>query len=193
MEGDADRQGRYVNEVQNAVEGALHAARHLDDPHYYCQKQILIMELARAKAYASQLNSGLANDAGPISAEPQIGDKMPAGHPNAGWIYAGISKTTQQPFYVAPKGSGVFKWKEAMAFAAKDESRLPSKEELDQLYTVKDKGALKGIFNVTSSYSAGWYWSSSDNGSRHAWAQRFRDGHQDYGHKDDVSSLRCVR
>src|SRR5229473_3601833 len=60
--------------------------------------------------------------------EPKIGDKMPAGHPQAGWIYAGISKNTQQPFYVAPKDSGVFQWKEATAFAAKDGSRVPSKE-----------------------------------------------------------------
>src|SRR6202040_1001910 len=76
------------------------------------------------------------------SAEPKVGDRMPAGHPNAGWIYAGISKSTQQPFYVAPKDSGVFQWKEAMAFAAKDGSRVASREELDQIYDVREKGAL---------------------------------------------------
>src|SRR5579872_667276 len=133
-----------------------------------------------------------ANDSTAISAEPKIGDKMAAGHPQAGWIYAGISKTTHQPFYVAPKDSGVFKWKEAMAFAAKDGARVPSQDELDQIYEARDKGGLKGTFNETGSYPAGWYWSSRDyNGL--AWAQRFSDGHQTNDFKDYYSSLRCVR
>jgi hypothetical protein len=134
-----------------------------------------------------------ANDSAAISAEPQIGDKMPAGHKHAGWIYAGISRTTDEPFYVAPKDSGVFQWKEAMAFAAKDGSRLPSKEELDQLCDAKDKGALKGTFNVTGSDSAGWYWSSRDDTNGYAWAQRFSDGVQNINFKNYYSSLRCVR
>jgi len=133
-----------------------------------------------------------ANDSTAISAEPQIGDKMPTGHPNAGWIYAGISKTTHQPFYVAPKDSGVFKWKEAMAFAAKDGARVPCQDELDQIYEARDKGGLKGTFNETGSIPAGWYWSSRDY-DLIAWAQRFSDGGQSYYGKDFDSSLRCVR
>jgi hypothetical protein len=133
------------------------------------------------------------DDAKSPASKPQIGDKMPAGDFNAGWIYAGISETTHQPFYAAPKDSGVFRWKEAMAFAAKDGSRLPSKEELNQLYDAKDKGALKGTFNVTGSNSAGWYWSSRDNNLNHAWAQRFSDRVQVSSLKYDDSSLRCVR
>jgi hypothetical protein len=126
----------------------------------------------------------------------RIGDIMPDEHKQAGWIYAGISKTTHEPFYVAPKDSGVFKWKEAMAFAAKEGSRVPSKEELDQLYEARDNGALKDTFNVTGSLSAGWYWSSRDNnGLNVAWAQRFSDGCQNYytNIKNLDSSLRCVR
>jgi hypothetical protein len=113
-------------------------------------------------------------------ADPQIGDVMPAGHKQAGWIYAGISKTTHEPFYVEPKDSGVFQWKEAVAFAANEGSRLPSKEKLDQLYDAKDKGALKGTFNVSGSDSAGWCWSSRDDDSYYgdAWAQRFSGGDQ---------------
>jgi hypothetical protein len=123
----------------------------------------------------------------------EIGDKMPAGHPNAGWIYAGISKTTHQLFYVAPKDSGLFQWKEAMAFAAKDGSRVPSKDELNQIYDAQDQGALKGTFNLTGSDPAGWYWSSRDGGHHYACAQRFSDGGQDVIYKGDDSSLRCVR
>jgi Protein of unknown function (DUF1566) len=134
-----------------------------------------------------------ANDSTATSATPQIGDRMPAGHANAGWIYAGVSKTTNQPLYVAPKDSGVFQWKAAMEFAAKEGARVPSKEELDQIHDAMDKGALKGTFNVTGSNSAGWYWSSSQYYGNDAWAQRFSDGHQDHNGKSCDSSLRCVR
>jgi hypothetical protein len=133
-----------------------------------------------------------ANDSAAINAEPKIGDKMQAGHPHAGWIYAGISKTTHEPFYVAPKDSGVFQWKEAMAFAANDGSRVPSQDELDQIYEARNKGALKGTFNVTGSDSAGWYWSARDS-FLIAWAQRFSNGLQASTFKTLASSLRCVR
>jgi hypothetical protein len=135
---------------------------------------------------------------GAADAKPQIGDVMPAGHEHAGWIYAGISKTTHEPFYVAPKDSGVFQWKEAMAFAATDDSRLPSWDELDQIYKARDKGALKGTFNETGwegvpQYDAGKYWSREDNGGFIAWVQRFRDGEQDGFGKYNFASLRLVR
>ena len=134
-----------------------------------------------------------ANDSVGSNASPQIGDKMPAGHKRAGWIYAGISKTAHQPFYVAPKDSGVFQWKEAMAFAAKEGSRVPSREELDQIYDAREKGALKDTFNVIGSGPAGWYWSSSQYSTYTAWAQRFSDGHlNNFDLKYDGSSLRCV-
>jgi hypothetical protein len=133
-----------------------------------------------------------ANDSTAASATPEIGDKMQAGHPNAGWIYAGVSKTTHQPLYVAPTDSGVFQWKAAMSFAAKEGARVPSREELDQIHDAKDKGALKGTFNVTGWLPAGWYWSSSPSYDS-AWAQRFSDGNQYDGIKSVASSLRCVR
>ncbi len=133
-----------------------------------------------------------ANDSVVVNVEPQIGDVMPAWHKQAGWIYAGISKTTHQSFYVAPKDSGVFKWKEAMAFAAKDGARVPSEDELDQIYEARNKGALKDTFNVTGSGPAGWYWSSRDYYDG-AWAQRFSDGYQNNLFKSLDSSLRCVR
>jgi len=134
-----------------------------------------------------------ANDSTAARGTPQIGDKMPAGHPNAGWVYAGVSKTTKQPLYVAPKDSGVFQWKAAMDFAAKEGARVPSREELNQIHDAMDRGALKGTFNVTGSYPAGWYWSSSQFNFNRAWDQRFSDGNQDNDGKNDDSSLRCVR
>jgi hypothetical protein len=128
-----------------------------------------------------------------MGAEPKVGDKMPAGHPNAGWIYAGISRSSRQPFYVAPKDSGVFQWKAAMGLAAKEGARVPSREELDQIYEAMDKGALKDKFNRTGSGPAGWYWSSSQGINDRAWAQRFSDGHQNWDTMSNGSSLRLVR
>ncbi len=127
-----------------------------------------------------------------IIGEAKIGDKMPAGHPNAGWVYAGTSKTTDQPLYVAPEDSGVFRWKAAMEFAAKGGSRVPSQDELDQIYAARDKGALKETFNITGSNPAGWYWSSRGF-NLNAWAQRFSDGNQSNDYKGNASSLRLVR
>jgi hypothetical protein len=128
-----------------------------------------------------------------LNVAPRIGDVMPAGHPQKGWIYAGKSRTTHEPFYVAPKDSGVFQWNAAMDFAAKEGARVPSRKELDQIQAAMDKGALKGTFNVNGSYPGGWYWSSSQNDNDHVWAQRFSDGYQYKGFKSGDSSLRCVR
>jgi hypothetical protein len=129
------------------------------------------------------------------SAVPEIGDVMPAGHKNAGWVYAGISKTTSEPFYSAAEDSGVFKWNAAMKFAAQQNARVPSDEELNQLFEAKDEGALKGTFNVSGSYPAGWYCSSTElhDLADYAWDQRFDDGTRIWHYKDGQSSLRLVR
>ena len=79
-----------------------------------------------------------------------------------------------------------------MALAAKEGSRVPSREELDQIYDAREKGALKDTFNVTGSDPAGWYWSSSQNYDN-AWAQCFSDGRQLNHYKNYDSSLRCIR
>ena len=105
----------------------------------------------------------------------------------------GISKTTHKPFYVAPKDSGVFQWKKAMDFAAYEGARVPSQDELDQIYEARNQGELKDTFNVTGSYPAHWYRSSRVDASS-AWAQRFSDASQfDGTSKVSDSSLRCVR
>jgi hypothetical protein len=73
--------------------------------------------------------------------------------------------------------------------------RVPSLSELSVLWENRDKGKLKGTFNETGSYPAGWYWSSSpyDDDFLDAWAQRFSDGNQAHDYRYHVSSLRCVR
>jgi hypothetical protein len=128
-----------------------------------------------------------------LSQKPKVGDVMPEGHEHVGWIYGGISKTTGKPFYVAPKDSGVMQWQEAMDFAARSNASVPSREELNQIYQAGNEGALKGTFNTTGSFPAGWYWSSSQLLKYGAWTQRFSDGYQHFNYLHYASSLRCVR
>jgi hypothetical protein len=125
----------------------------------------------------------------------KAGDVMPAGHPHAGWIYVGISDTTGKPLYAASKDSGVFKWKEAMAFAAKEKASLPTEAELDQLYKAKDVGAFKGTFNVSGSDPAGWYWSATEDRvyAGVAYVQGFSDGFRVWDVKFVRSVARLVR
>jgi hypothetical protein len=126
----------------------------------------------------------------------KIGEIMPKGDRNAGWIYGGLSATTKAPFYIAAKDSGVFEWSEAMKYATKQNARLPSEEELDQLYYLKGKRALKGTFNVSGSEPRGWYFSSTQitvNADYGGWSKRFDRGHGHYFAEDFQASLRLVR
>lgn len=62
---------------------------------------------------------------------------------------------------------------------------LPSKDELNLLYeNLKKEGFIE---------DSGWLWSSSSSGSNDAWVQRFSDGSQGYGYKNDTYSVRAIR
>jgi len=134
-----------------------------------------------------------ANDhAKPESTEPKIGDRMADGS-----IYAGTSPDTGKAMYATPADAPLtMKWKAAMEYAAKVDAhgnhdwRVPTKGELNVLF--QNRAAIGG-FDISGSYPAGWYWSSSQDYNVSAWAQRFSDGSQEVCNEDDVSSLRCVR
>ena len=74
-----------------------------------------------------------------------------------------------------------------------DDWHVPTKNELNVLFN--NRSAIGG-FDVSGSFSTGWYWSSSqDNRVRGAWEQRFSDGGQT-SHTNaerDHSSVRLVR
>ncbi len=78
-----------------------------------------------------------------------------------------------------------------MAFAAKDGVRVPTSEELDQLYKASDQGALKGTFNQ-GEYPTRCYWSSSSFHNNDARIQNFKTGFRALGNKVLDFSLRCV-
>jgi hypothetical protein len=130
----------------------------------------------------------LGNSASPAALK--VGDAVAEG-PNKGWIYCETKKG--DAFLVAPKDSGVMQWREAMNYAARENSELPNREQLDAMYEARDTGALKGTFNVTGSNPAGWYWSATQYFTSNAWCQRFSDGNQGNVSKDDRSSVRFVR
>jgi hypothetical protein len=68
------------------------------------------------------------------------------------------------------------------------------RRKTSQFWQNRDRGTLKGTFNVTGSNPAGWYWSSwMEDEYNLAWDQRFSDGYQGWNGKDYESSLRCVR
>ena len=140
-----------------------------------------------------------ANDGHPetpvTSLKVKPGDLM-----DDGTIFVGVSHTGKKMFTTAADEPLTMKWERAMDYAAGLDAhggykdwRVPRKAELNVLYENRDKGALKGTFNVTGSIPAGWYWSSAEDGNNYAWTRRFSDGHEGWGFKDFVSSLRCVR
>ncbi len=101
---------------------------------------------------------------GTVLAFRKPGDRMADGT-----IYAGISPDTHKAMYTTPADASLtMKWKKAMDYAAgldahgRHDWRVPTKAELNVLWENRDKGALKGTFNVTGSAPAGWYWSSTE-------------------------------
>lgn len=124
---------------------------------------------------------------------PEIGDEM-----EDGTILAGYYKG--KALYATPRDApGTYTFNEAARYAKNLDAHghhdfhAPSKGELNVLWENRNKGKLKGTFNETGSYPAGWYWSSSQFTNFTAWAQRLSDGYQDFYGKLIDSSLRCVR
>lgn len=88
---------------------------------------------------------------------------------------------------------GSYTWEQAKAqigllnslkYKEYDDWRLPTKEELDQMYHNKER---IGGFSTTN------YWSSSENDANYAWIQGFGDGVQYYSSKSNTYYVRAVR
>jgi hypothetical protein len=136
----------------------------------------------------------------PPPVDLNLGLMMPTGHAHAGWIYGGLSQSDGKQFYVAPKDSGVMRWREAMDFAARERAALASDAELDQVYKMKDIASFKGTFNESGLGDASNYWSSLSYPDDRfappvptAHAQRFTDGVSGVALKDRAMSIRLVR
>lgn len=119
-----------------------------------------------------------------------------------GTVYAGASPDTGMPMYTTPADAPLaYTFNEARKYAkslnahSHEDWRIPSKAELNEMWKNRDKGALKGTFNLNGSSYAGWYWSSSPIDGRALWTQCFSDGEQNWARvlPTDAISLRCVR
>lgn len=118
---------------------------------------------------------------------PEIGEAV-----EDGTIYAGMSPSTLKPMYVLPRNvPGSFSFEDAEAQAAKmraekhlghDDWRVPTLQEIRELWKYKNDGSLRNTFNWASSFQEGYfptYWTSSPtNDPVRAWAFDFRDGQQ---------------
>jgi len=69
---------------------------------------------------------------------------------------------------------------------------LPSRDELNLMYTRIGPGAPAPLTNV-GSFSSVAYWSSSEANNSYAWDQDFGNGYQGNRYKPYVSSVRAVR
>ena len=70
---------------------------------------------------------------------------------------------------------------------------LPSKDELNKMYTNRATINTTAASNSGSNFSTNYYWSSTESGSNFAWLQDFNDGYQGFANKDFTFNVRAVR
>jgi hypothetical protein len=86
----------------------------------------------------------------------------------------GMGKTnTDKIVKIYGRGSYAARYTDAMVFSGYDDWFLPSKDELNAMYSVLG-AASPGI----GSYSRSFYWSSSEYDFNNAWTVNFKDGQQ---------------
>ena len=70
---------------------------------------------------------------------------------------------------------------------------LPSKDELNKMYLKKTDINTTALANSGSSFSANYYWSSTESVSSSAWGQYFSSGSQGGNAKSYTGNVRAVR
>lgn len=120
----------------------------------------------------------------------RTGDIVTDGY-NESWIYC--EAAMNEPFLVAPRDSGVMRWRAAMAHAARNRAELPDQEQLQAMYDARNALAFRGSFDTTGSFPDGWYWSATQHRNGYAWCQRFTDGQSYFDGKSFGLSVRLVR
>lgn len=110
----------------------------------------------------------------------RIGDCAPDG-----WKYCGISQDTQKPLFVAPQDAARTDWyaaiqgARALQQAGKTDCRLPSSNELNQIFNHRAK---IGGFNDSIANAA--YVTATENSYNSVKDQRFSDGLQGSSYKE---------
>ena len=70
---------------------------------------------------------------------------------------------------------------------------LPSKDELNKMYTKRVTINTTAASNSGSDFGSSYYWSSTENDNDNAWMQRFIDGFQTNFSKSATRDVRAVR
>lgn len=112
-----------------------------------------------------------------------------------GSIFAGISPDTGREMYLTAHDAPLtYAFNDAADFAKsltahnQNDWRVPTKNELKVIFD--NRAAISGFMTTDT---PAWYWSSTQETSYSAWAQRFTDGHQVQRGENMASLLRCVR
>lgn len=121
-------------------------------------------------------NSSKSKASGDV--DPLIGYVAPEGDPNAGYTYAG--RDENGPLWVSPYAPRNMNHDEASAWATEQGGSLPTKQEGKHLDGVKDKGALRALFNHSGSDPDGCIWLAEINtfNKDYAWFQDLSNGYQ---------------
>ena len=98
-----------------------------------------------------------------------------------------VIKPEFEAFEVYPKDlEGRFTWHEAKEAceALGEDWRLPTKEELNEMYKKRD---------VVGGFAFYYYWSSTEYDYGNAWIQYFSNGNQYDYYKNNTNNVRAVR
>jgi hypothetical protein len=139
-------------------------------------------ELAEARKQVSALEAALAALTG-VGVSSEVAQAKPGDRMPDGTVYVGISPNSGRPLYAMPADlPGYHDWQgaqtaaTAQTFAGHTDWRLPTKQELNMLYCLRE--AIGG-------FKRDYYGSSSE------WKQDFTNSHQ--GCYDFNVCVRCVR
>lgn len=106
-------------------------------------------------------------------------------------VGTGLANTTK---IIKAQGAGSYAAKLCanLEIGAYSDWYLPSKDELNLMYTNIGQGAAAPLTNV-GGFAVAWYWSSSEFGFNYAWFQSFGSGGQLNNGKYDTDAVRAVR
>ncbi len=110
------------------------------------------------------------------------GTAIGTGNNNTYWICS-VLKATEE--YAAKACFDMGMWSNGKLY---DDWFTPSKDELNLLYEFKNTNP-----SFANTFSASYYWSSSEYNSTGAWFQHFGTGHQDASHKYNTCRVRPIR
>ena len=141
----------------------------------------LAVEKCNNKMKLKNLICRIENLENEIGLKNEIGSKM----------YGGLLVNKEQKLIVSEIDLGCVDWETAKKLCTDyrgggfDDWRLPTKDELNQIYSLHRMSVCEFV--------ATYYWSSSETSSTNSWKQGFFSGYQSNANKYDSNYVRAVR